>query len=155
MAARQLKCLLLPVGANPLIVPNSAVAEVITLDEIRPRGDTPEWFLGSAQWRGYDIPLVDFAYLAGQRDEVAPAGGRYVVLFAFGTVPSFYGVRIDSLPHTETVDGDNLRPADSGTRGGLIRARAVIDTRDETRECVVPDLEAIESAIAAQSQARV
>lgn len=155
MTTRQLKCVLLPVGANALIVPNNAVAEVITLDEIRPRGDTPEWFIGSSHWRGYDIPLIDFAYLAGQRDEVAPGTGRYVVLFAFGTVPSFYGLRIDSMPHTETVDGNNLRPAENSTRGGLIRGRAVIDTRDETRECVVPDLDAIESAIASQSQARV
>lgn len=155
MAARQLKCVLLPVGANTLLVPNNAVAEVITLDEVRSRGDTPEWFLGSTHWRGYDIPLIDFAHLAGQRDEAAPGTGRYVVLFAFGTVPSFYGVRIDSLPHTENVDGDSLRPAESDARGGLVRARAVVDTRDDTRDCAVPDLDAIESAIAAQSQARV
>lgn len=155
MASRELKCVLLPAGANALAVPNNAVAEVITLDEIRTRGDTPEWFLGSTHWRGYDIPLIDFAHLAGQRDEAAPGAGRYVVLFAFGTVPSFYGLRVDSLPHTETVDGDTLRPADSGAPAGLLRARAVVDTRNDTRDCIVPDLDAIENAIAAQSQARV
>lgn len=147
--SRQLKCLLLPLSGMTMLVPSNAVAEVITLDEITRHSQTPDWFLGTTRWRGVDVPLVAFDRLCRVREDLPPAEGRFVVLFGLGDHPRFYGVRIESLPRNETVDDATLRPLDDGGPAAekFIQTRGVIDTR----ECAIPDLEALERGIASHS----
>lgn len=145
MPERQLRCLLLPVGATALIVPNSAVAEIVTVDEIAARADTPDWFLGLANWRGAEIPLIAFDRLCGERQDAPPGEGRFVVLFGLGENPLFYGMRIEALPRSEKVDAERLQPAAGGGQAGyFISARGMVDKR----ECAVPNVDAVENAIA-------
>ncbi len=151
--SRQLKCLLLPLGGMTVILPSSAVAEVITVDE-PPRhgaghGEPPDWFLGLTRWRGINVPLIAFDRLCRARTDVPAATGRFVVLYGLNENPGFYGLRIEALPRNETVDHATLRPLDGGGPAAekFVQSRSVIDTR----ECAIPDFDALESAIAAQT----
>ena len=149
---RRVKCLILPVGATALIVPNIAAAEIVSLEEIAARADTADWFLGFGSWRGSELPLIAFDRLCGERQDVPPAEGRFVILFGLGgrDLP-FYGMRIEALPRSETVDEENLQSADGGGQAGYFISRRVIA---DTRECAVPNLDAIEDAICAQTRVR-
>jgi chemosensory pili system protein ChpC len=140
---RQIKCLLLPVTGRSVIVPNSAVAEIITQQDITPAGDAPDWYLGTGRWRGSDIPLIAFDRLVGEREDVPEPAGRFVVLFGLERegAPGFYGIRIDQLPRTETVDAERLRPADGDAHPSeYVHTRAVVAG---DRECLIPDLDAL------------
>lgn len=144
----RVKCLLLPVTGPAVIVPNSAVAEIITQQDVAPAADAPDWFLGTGRWRGTDIPLIAFDRLVGERDDAPEPAGRFVVLFGLdgGGAPGFYGIRIDRLPRTETVDRQRLRPADGEAhRSEFVGLRAVIEGE---RECLVPDLDALGRTLA-------
>ena len=139
---RQLKCLVLPLHGRPAIVPNSAVAEIITQQDITPSADTPDWFLGTGSWRGLEIPLLAFDRLCGERQDVPEAAGRFVVLFGIESAgaPAYYGIRIDALPRSETVNGERLQAAPGPAHGSeFVAARATI----ADRECLVPDFDAL------------
>ena len=145
--SRQLKCLVLPVKGTPVIVPNSAVAEIITQQDIAPSGNTPDWFLGTGAWRGTEIPLIAFDRLCGERQDVPEASGRFVVLFGLEGegAPPFYGIRIDALPRSETVDGERLQPARGPAHASeYVAARAIVGDR----ECLVPDFDALGRTLA-------
>ncbi|WP_070989205.1 chemotaxis protein CheW [Halofilum ochraceum] len=142
-AAEQLKCLVLPVQGPPVLVPNSAVAEIITQQDIAPPEDAPDWFLGTGRWRGTEIPLISLDRLTGEREDAPAPAGRFVVLFGLeeGGAPGFYGIRIESLPRTETLDNERLRPSDESPHPSeFIQARAVIGG---DRECLIPDFDAL------------
>ncbi len=145
--SRQLKCLLLPLTGMTVIVPSTAVAEVITLDEVTRYAQAPDWFVGVTRWRGIDVPLIAFDRLCRAREDLPPAAGRFVVLYGLDERPRFYGLRIEALPRNETVDDSTLRPVDGGGPAAekFVQTRAAIDTR----ECAIPEFDTLESAIAA------
>lgn len=152
---RELKCLLLPIQGIGVLVPNIAVAEIITQQDVMPRQDSPDWFLGMGGWRGQQIPLIAFDRLCRLRDDTPPAAGRFVVLFApdSGIQPAYFGLRIEALPRSETVNEERLKPADRlDGDSEFIAARARLGDRD----CIVPDVDAVLRAVAphAVEQAR-
>ncbi len=134
---REIKCLVLPVAKRPLIVPNVAVAEIVTQQDVSPQQGAPDWLLGTGTWRGTEIPLIAFDRLCGERDEPPERTGRFVVMYGLEGegAPPFYGVRIDALPRSETVDTQRLRPAEGAAHASaMVAARAVVGER----ECLVP-----------------
>lgn len=152
-AARQLKCLLLPMQGRAILVPNAAVAEIITQQDIATDARTPDWFLGTGAWRGTEIPLIAFDRLCGERQDVPEAAGRFVILFGIEAegAPAFYGIRIDSLPRSETVDGERLRPAEGPEHDSdYVAARATVGERG----CLIPDFERLGQALARHGRLR-
>jgi chemotaxis signal transduction protein len=149
---RELKCLVLPIRGTGIVVPNTAVAEVITQQVVTRREDTPDWFLGTGAWRGREIPLIAFDRMCGLRDDAPPAAGRYVVLFALDNtaVPAYYGVRIEALPRSETVNDERFEARErESVDPEFIAARGRIGDRD----CVIPDLDAVVRDTAAVDRA--
>jgi len=146
--ARELKCLVLPLRGTPALVPNSSVAEIVTQQDVTPGRDKPDWYLGTGSWRGIEVPLIAFDRLCGERQDVPAAAGRFVVMFGLSGdngAPSFYGIRIESLPRTETVDAERLQATPGATdHSQYVRVRATLGER----ECVVPDFDAIGHALA-------
>jgi len=151
--ARQVKCLLLPMAGTPVIVPNSAVAEIVTQQDIAPpNGETPDWFLGTGTWRGTEIPLISFDRLSGDRHDVPRAAGRFVILFGieWEGAPAFYGIRIEALPRSETVNAERLARAQGPTpESEYIAARATVGG---DRECLVPDFDQLGRTISRYSR---
>jgi chemosensory pili system protein ChpC len=48
-----------------LLLPNANIAEIITFAEPEPVPGAPAWILGRLRWRGWRLPLISFAKLAG------------------------------------------------------------------------------------------
>ncbi|MCP4432053.1 MAG: chemotaxis protein CheW [Gammaproteobacteria bacterium] len=59
------RCMLLPLSTISLVVPNSAVSEVIGFSRPRRLEDTLEWFLGVVLWRGVYVPVVSVEQMCG------------------------------------------------------------------------------------------
>jgi chemosensory pili system protein ChpC len=53
-----LPCLLLPLPSGKIVLPTSAVAEIIPYEKPETIPDIPVWLLGILTWRGIHIPLV-------------------------------------------------------------------------------------------------
>jgi len=59
----EIRVMLLPLPERDLLVPASAVAEIISADAVKPRDSMPEWLLGDLLWRGHRVPAITFAPL--------------------------------------------------------------------------------------------
>ncbi len=51
---------LIPLSNMAIVLPNTCIAEVISLGELNPVKKTPRWFLGMMDWRGVRIPVISF-----------------------------------------------------------------------------------------------
>lgn len=147
MADERVKCLVLSVSGPSILVPNAAVAELITQNTVTPVEGAPDWFLGRGSWRGLDIPLIAFDRLCGEREDAPPSSGRFVVLFGLERegAPAFYGIRIERLPRSETVDRANLEKADEPQHPSeVVAVRAHVSDND----CLIPDFDALGRTLA-------
>jgi len=50
--------LLLPLEGHTLLLPSSAIAEIIPYEKPNPIPDIPKWFMGVLTWRAIHIPLI-------------------------------------------------------------------------------------------------
>ena len=98
------------------MVPNAAVAEIVSLRELVKVKDAPRWLLGKIQWRGVDIPLVSFEAAASESATAANATQAAVLYLISkeGAPPYPYaGLAISGVPHISYFKKDQVS-ADAG-----------------------------------------
>lgn len=100
-----LTALVLDLGTRKLLVPNTAIAELASLRNLRAVEYAPDWFLGSVEWRGLNLPVLSFATLAGDTAPVTE-NSRMVVVNALSSPDKlrFYALCIQSVPRSIKVD---------------------------------------------------
>lgn len=129
-----------------LLLPNATVAEVITYSEPEPVAGAPSWLLGRIRWRGWRIPMVSFARLAGYSEIEGERGSKVAVLKALSGNPRlpYFCMLTQGFPRLTTVSETQLVPQYEleAPPGALMR----VMLRDD--EAVIPDLADIESRLA-------
>ncbi len=141
---REIRCVLVPVGDLRLLLPNATIAEVITQSTPEPVEGAPPWLLGRIAWRGWRVPLVSFAHLAGSGDTDSELMVRVAVLKALGGDPKlpFIAVLTQGFPRLTTLNAELIIPTHDG-KGLPPGVRAHVLVRDDV--AVIPDLEWIEA----------
>ena len=61
----EVRCMLIPMRSGRLLLPSTAVAEVIGYRTPDADDDQPEWMQGTVSWHQRDIPVLDFERLIG------------------------------------------------------------------------------------------
>lgn len=130
-----------------ILLPNATVAEVITFSEPEIVPHAPDWLLGRLRWRGWKVPLISFARLAGFADKEQESGAKVAVLKALSGNPKlpYFCMVTQGFPRLTTVPAAELQdaPTDAPLPPGA-RMRVVL--RDDP--AYVPDLEEIEGRLA-------
>lgn len=129
-----------------LLLPNATIAEVLSYAPPEPVDAAPDWLLGKIRWRGWQLPLVAFAELAGVGKEPAGLGSKVVVLKALGgnAKAPYFAILSQGFPRLVTVSQEGLVPdADSAELPLGVRSRVLMN--DDM--AFVPDLEAVEVLI--------
>lgn len=146
----QLRGVIVQTGAGQLLLPNSVITEVLSFSDPDAVEGAPEWLLGLIRWRGWQVPLLDFARLAGVQARAAQAQGggrrRVIVIKALGGNPRmpYMALLADGFPRLVTVKAETLdAPADALDTGACIRAIATLN--DE--EAIIPDLDQVEAKL--------
>jgi chemosensory pili system protein ChpC len=143
---REIRCVLVPVGDLRLLLPNATVAEVITRSAPEPVANAPAWLLGRISWRGWRVPLVSFAELAGAGEGDAELSVRVAVLKALGgdSKLPFIAVLTQGFPRLMTLNAELIIPTHDGSAlPPGVRAHVLV--RDDV--AMIPDLEWIESQL--------
>ena len=107
---------LIQVAGARLLMPNAAIAEVLSYADPEPVEGTPDWLLGRVRWRGWQLPLVAFSRLTGIADEQPGLGNKMIVLKAFGgqgRLP-FFAVLTQGFPRLVTVSRAGLVGVEPG-----------------------------------------
>jgi len=137
---------LIPVMGTDLILPNVAVAEVISYHEPEPVADRPECLLGMLAWRDRMIPLIAFEALCGQP---APQLGRGTKVAILNTITGqagleFYGIVLRGIPHLMLADDTTVSAVEDEADHPVILSRAEV----HGQPAVIPNLDTLEAMIA-------
>lgn len=137
---------LIQLAGARLLLPNATIAEVLSYAPPEPVESAPEWLLGKMRWRGWQLPLVAFAELAGFGKEPAGLGSKVVVLKALGgnAKAPYFALLTQGFPRLVTVSKEGLLP-DADTAELPLGVQARVQLNEDT--AFVPDLVAVESLI--------
>ena len=81
---QSIKCVILTLRKENVIVPNSLVAEIISVKDVQSIENAPNWYLGSLNWRGADVPLLSFEAAGGDDISKVNLNTQAVVLYGVG-----------------------------------------------------------------------
>jgi len=138
-----LTALLVPLSDRTLLLPNVAVAELISYRAPQVSPDMPDWLLGQVAWRDLRLPLLSFEAASDGQAQIG-AGARVAVLNALGGRPEvkFIALLVQGIPHSIKVEGNLVR-------ANVPLAPLELDAVSLGDEVVkIPDLIALEQKLA-------
>ncbi|MCK5875338.1 MAG: chemotaxis protein CheW [Alcanivoracaceae bacterium] len=139
--------LLIPMQGRPWLLPNIVVAEIIPLRQPERPGHGPEWLLGWINWRDEEIPLLSFEKLNDSGQVSIGQDARIAVINTVTGKLKFYAIIIQGIPRQSRVGNDDI--VEEPVQSGPAEAMYVQMGGDLA---VIPDLDAIERAIAGLMQ---
>ena len=143
-APDRVACLIASLTDSKLLLPITAVAEVINTVIMPETGDDKTALYGWINWRNQNIPLISFENaMGGERPELK-LENRMAVLNAVGDASGlgFYAILLQSLPTPVQVNPETMRE-EKGKTPKLVLTEAVIGEEKVS----VPDLMAVEKFV--------
>ncbi len=134
-------CMLLPLSSMNLVIPNSAVAEIIGYSAPRPVSGTSDWFLGVVMWRGVYIPVVSVEEMCEIDSVHVGPRARIGILYNPESDPDlpYLGIHIQDIPRAYLAESDKM---EAGSDSGL--SQYLISRVDEDHQArTIPDLDRI------------
>ncbi|MBV1881090.1 MAG: chemotaxis protein CheW [Pseudomonadales bacterium] len=109
--------LLIPMFDRPLLLPNVAVAEIIPYVEAVEDYATPDWHVGTVEWRRVNIPLLSVEALSGRPMPEVGEDARIAVINGVGdhTKLPFYAFVVAGIPRLVRVIEQEIGKEDKET----------------------------------------
>jgi chemosensory pili system protein ChpC len=147
LGAREMRGVLLPVGRRFLLLPNSAVAEVIGYREPEIDGPAPEWWLGWIEWRGLRVPVVSYGQVVGDQEEPSSSQrARIAILNTLNGNKSlpYIGIYTLGISRLARIAADTLAEDDSeDSQSPLILESIVVNEFPAW----IPDMDKLEEMV--------
>lgn len=141
----RISCLVLPLVGQRLLVPLTAIAEVVSTGSSPVGGNSDGLFYGWINWREQRIPLISLEVLNGDGRPPLAEFNRIAVFNAVGDLASlgFYGIRLDAIPQPVHVTAQTVL-AQSDDKQILRMMDAVVGDQ----QVWLPDMDAVETKVA-------
>lgn len=142
----RVSCLILALTDQKLLVPLTAVAEVVN-SQVKPVDGTSDgFFYGWINWREQRIPLLSLEVLCGSSRPVLADINRIAVFNAVGDAAElgFYAVRLSAIPQPVQVTEQTVLAETDGTQELRLMDAVVGD-----HQAWLPNLDIIETRVAA------
>lgn len=147
-----IRCMQLPLHGLSLLVPNSAVAEIIGYSAPQQAGQAEPWLQGKISWRGVMVPIVSFEHLC-QMEAVEPGPrSRFAVLYNAQPdnqdVP-YFGIILQDIPRGYLAQQERMLASFQHAECDYLAGQA-----DPLIEgLMVPDLDAVLASVRQAGQA--
>ncbi len=107
--ASPLTGLLLTLSDRLLVLPNTAIAELVAYRQVQAAENSPNWLLGQIRWRDLNLPLLSFE-AASNDAAVVTERARVVIVNAIGGRPKFrfFALLIQGIPRSVRIETDLL-----------------------------------------------
>jgi chemosensory pili system protein ChpC len=107
-------CVILTLRKENVLIPNALVAEIISVKDIEDTDNAEDWYLGSMDWRGADVPLLSFEAAGGAKINKVNLNTQAVVLYAVGkdgNVNShpYIGLVMTGVPHVSRFTREQIK----------------------------------------------
>ena len=129
-----------------LLLPNTAIAEVIAYTKPELEPGKPQWYLGHVAWRGYRIPVVSFELMIDQAASKPNRRSRIIILNSITGDPDrpFYGMLSTGIPRLMSVDENNIEDAPIiGETDALMLRQIMVDKQ----AAIIPDQYELEARL--------
>ena len=143
----EVRVLLLPVGSRSVVLPNSAVAEIISFQGLTTQANVPEWWLGRLDWRGHTIPVVSFEGIVRGHESEHPVQRTHIAVLntlnGNNALP-YIGLLIYGTARLLRISAANLSAdAEPDQVSPLVLATVKV----VNQKAWIPDLDALESTL--------
>ena len=148
-AVTDIRGVVIQTEAAQLLLPNATISEVLSYADPEPVANAPDWLLGRLRWRGWRLPLVAFAPLAGLGAEQGGLGSKVIVLKALSgnALVPYFALLIKGFPRLVTISRASL--IEETDPGEVLPAGVLARVRLNDNPAYVPDVDGIEAAIKA------
>jgi len=139
--------LFVQLGGDSLLVPMSAVAEVVQHVSCEPQADAPAWLQGWVEWRKQRVPLISFEVLSGVGELKNSDISLALVMNTLSDSPAstcgfaFYANQIQAFPHLVRISEDDQLQEVSGT---LEVPHTMMKAGLDEWVALIPDLDSLE-----------
>lgn len=138
----ELHCMIVPTDKETLLLPTSAMAEVVDFRKPLPMEYAPPWLLGYIDWENRQVPVFSFsALINGSAIGEIPPRAKIMILKSLsdaGRVP-YLGVLLRDLPHPVTVEADDL--VETGDEKKSLGVFSRVHIGEEDGDVIIPDLD--------------
>ena len=109
-----IKSIILTLKNELVVVPNSAVAEIISVQDVREVEDSPQWMLGKARWRGVELPVVSYEAAGGDNAQAVNINTQVAVMYSVSEDSEhikypYIGLAMHGVPHVSTFSRDQIK----------------------------------------------
>jgi len=138
-------CLLMTLQEIKILLPNTAVAEVIDHVSPEPVENAPDWLLGTISWRDVSVPLLSFEMISGLGNQQQNTSGRIAVLNTLNGNPDlpYIALLIQGIPQLRLVQEANIIVTEADRETDLVAAS--MDFFGES--VLIPDLDRLEQRL--------
>ena len=137
-----IRCMQLPLHHLHLLLPNSAVAEIIGYTEPEPAYRSEGWFDGRIAWRGVMVPVISFEKLCGMPAVEPGSRSRVAIVYNHTSqnesIP-YLGIILQDIPRAYLAEKERMLGGMEKTECDYVACRADPMLED----LVIPDLDAI------------
>lgn len=146
--SQTVRCMLLPMSSINLVIPNSAVAEIIGYSEPRRLDDSSDWFLGVVLWRGAYVPVISVEQMCGIDSVHIVPRSRIGIIYnpeKDDDLP-YIGLHMQDIPRAYLAEVDKM---ESGSDDGL--GQYLLSRLDDDQYArAIPNLDAIAADLKSQ-----
>ena len=146
---QSINCMILTLRSENVIVPNAAIAEILSAKDTMDIANMPDWYMGKMPWRGVNVRLVSFEAASGEEVKGLNLNTQVAMLYSISneTDYPYLGVIISGVPH-ETLFSEDQIKVDEQAMESDMNPMIAMKTRINGAAVSVLDIEAIESMVA-------
>jgi len=110
-----IKSIILTLKNELVMVPNAAVAEIVSVHDVHEVEDSPQWMLGKARWRGVELPVVSYEAAGGDSAQAVNINTQVAVMYSVsdkkekGKKYPYIGLAMHGVPHVNTFSRGQIK----------------------------------------------
>lgn len=138
MANEEIRTILAPLTDDYVMLPNSAVGEILEFASPEPFKQGPAWLLGEIAWNGWQVPVINYErMLKGTRTKIT-SKSRILIIKTLGesTQVNYIGLVIQGLPKLKKARAETLVETELDDLPDTVFSEVAI----EGLKAIIPDL---------------
>jgi len=139
MAVVEIRTIMAPLTNGYVVLPNSAVAEVLAYTVPEPFKASPIWLLGEIAWHGWQVPVISYEQLIDENaGHISTSRARILIIKTLGesTQVNYIGLVIQGLPKLKKVTAESLIEKQTEGLADTLFSEVLI----ESQVALIPDL---------------
>lgn len=138
MANEEIRTILAPLTNSYVMLPNSAVGEILEYTSPEPFKQGPAWLLGEIAWHGWQVPVINYERLLKGTTTKVSSKSRILIIKTLGesTQVNYIGLLIQGLPRLKKARAETLIESQLDKLPDTVFSEVAIDGL----KAIIPDL---------------